>query len=51
MGVGHDFFDELKVGGHDFFDELKERSYPFFVHSFSEAVFLCLTMFFLDNLV
>ena len=23
MGVGHDFFDELKGGGHNFFDELK----------------------------
>ena len=31
MGVGHDFFDELK-GGHNFFDELKGGSSVF--HSF-----------------
>ena len=29
MGVGHDFFDELKVG-HDFFDELKGGGHNFF---------------------
>ena len=29
MGVGHDFFDELKGGGHNFFDELKGGSSVF----------------------
>ena len=38
-GVGHDFFDELKRGS------------SVFVLSFSRAFFLCLTMFFLNNLV
>ena len=30
MGVGHDFFDELKGGGHNFFDELKGCHHFFF---------------------
>ena len=38
MGVGHDFFDELKGGGHNFFNELKGGS-SVFGFSFSKAVF------------
>ena len=41
MGVGHDFFDELKGGGggHNLFDELKGGVISFFVLSFSKGVF------------
>ena len=46
MGVGHDFFDELKGGGHNFFDEQKGGSSVFCSFIFKSG-FLCLTMFFL----
>ena len=49
MGVGHEFFDQLK-GGHNFFDELKGGSLVFCSFIFKSG-FPCLTMFFLNNLV
>ena len=52
MGVGHDFFDELKGGGHNFFDGLKGGVINFFVLSFFKSSFLChKPCFFLYNLV
>ena len=36
MGVGHDFFDELKGGGHNFFDELKGGSSVFLFFHFQK---------------
>ena len=50
MGVGHEFFDELKGGGHNFFDELRGGSSVFCAFIFTSS-FLCLAMFFLNNLV
>ena len=49
MGVGRDFFDELK-GGHNFFDELKGGR-QFFCSFIFKSGFMCLTMIFLNNLV
>ena len=49
MGVGHDFFDELKGGAHNFFDELKGGQV--FCYFTFKSGFLCLTMFFLNNLL
>ena len=46
--MGHDFFDELK-GGHNFCDELKGGR-QFFCSFIFKSGFLCLTMFFLNNL-
>ena len=42
MGVGHDFFDELKGGGHNFFDELKGGSSVFCSFIFKSDS-MCLT--------
>ena len=51
MGVGHDFFDELKGRGHNFFDELKGGSSVFCSFIFKSG-FLCLKpCFFPNNLV
>ena len=51
MGVGHDFFDELKGGGYKFFDELKGGLSVFLFFHFQKRFSLPETMFFPNNLV